>query len=495
MAEKVKGSLPKYKKDLVYTVIGICIYIIFGYCIPHSEPLTDMSMQLLGIFLMTIFLWSTVSTTWPSLLAIFMLGTTGYCSGSEAMMQCFGHGMAGFVAIMLIFNVALTDTGFSRRVALFFVTRKFIKGKPWLIMFMFFFAVWFVSAFVTSSAVYAMFLSIGAEMLTMTKFTDDDDLPEAMYCTILLVVQRPPGSTPMSHTNVLLAMSLCLSLLGYDPSFMTVCVCGLVGCFAQFILVWLEFRFLQKPNVQKMAELDIEALKATVPPMSKREKAIAVAFIVLIIMWVFPETISKIPGLESFGGMLENLTTYAPPLLIVAACSVIPVEGRPLLNLKEACAKINWGAWMMMAALMGMATFIGYEDYGLMPWLSETIGGAMNNLGVSGLVFAMIAIAIVGFVTNFMSNTASCTLANAFIPVVVAIGGANPVAMTMCIGMICNSGFMIPSANPVMGVCCSLPQVRISYSIKYGVIASILCIIATCAIAYPLFSLLMPYGG
>lgn len=484
---------PKYKKDLMFTLIGICIYIVVGHLLPHSAPLTDQSMQLLGIFLMTIFLWSTVSTTWPSILAVFMLGTTGYCSGTAALKECFGHGMTVFVAFMLMFNVALSETGLSRRIALFFVTRKFIKGKPWLIMFSFMFSVWVLSAFVTSSAVFAIFLSIADEMLAMTGADgEDDELPEAMYCTMAWVDQINQGSTPMSHTNVLLAMSLGLTLLGFEASVLTVCLCGLLGCFAQFVLVMLELRFIQKPDVSKMAALDIDVLKSTLPPMSKREKGVSAAFIILIIMWVFPQTIMKIPGLERFGSMLNNLGTYAPPLFIIAVCSIVHIEGKPLLDLKSACRQINWGAWLMMAALMGMATYIGKSDYGVMPWIQEKVGGAMASVGVPGLIFCWIAIVIVGVLTNFMSNTASASLINAFVPIAALLGSCSPLALCMCLGMICNSGFMLPSANPVMGYCSSLPKVRISYCIKYGIIASVLCIIAVCFIAYPIYAQALP---
>lgn len=482
-----------YKKSLIFTLIGVCIYIVIGYLLPYSEPLTQQSMRLLGIFVMTIFLWSTVSTTWPSILACFMLGTTGYCTGTVALKECFGHGMTVFVAFMLMFNVALSETGLSRRIALFFVTRKFLKGKPWMIMISFMFSVWVLSAFVTSSAVFAIFLSIAEEMLAMTGADgDDDELPEAMYCTMAWVDQINQGSTPMSHVNVLLGMSLGLSLLGFEPSVLTVCICGLLGCFAQFVLVMLELRFIQKPDVSKLGALDIDALKATVPPMQKREKWVAGAFIVLIIMWVFPQTIMKIPGLEAFGTMLNRLGTYAPPLLIVAALSIIPCEGKPVLNLKDACTKINWGAWAMMAALMGMATFLGKSDYGVMPYLTEVLGGAMAKLGLSGTAMVIISIILIGIQTNFMSNTASGTMFNAYAPIIVALGGANPIAAAMCAGMICNCGFMLPSANPVMGVCNALPQVRMSYNIKYGAIASVMCIIVTIVVAYPLFSAVCP---
>ena len=488
-----KPKMPKYKKDVMHTSIAVVLYIIIGHVLPYSEPMTGMGMQLVGIFVMTVYLWTTVSTFWPSVLAVFMCGTTGYCTGTVALKECFGHGMTVFVAFMFMFNVAMNESGFSRRIALFFVTRKFVKGKPWLIMFMLMFSVWFVSAFVTSSAVYAMFLSIGEEMLKMTNCDgEDDDLPEAMYCCMAWIDQANQGSTPMSHTNVLLGMSFALTLFGYDIPFMTVMFVGLAACFVMFIVIWLEFRFLQRPNVQKMADLDIDALKATVPPMQKREKWVAGAFIVLIIMWVFPQTIMKIPGLEAFGTMLNRLGTYAPPLLIVAALSIIPCEGKPVLNLKDACTKINWGAWAMMAALMGMATFLGKSDYGVMPYLTEVLGGAMAKLGLSGTAMVIISIILIGIQTNFMSNTASGTMFNAYAPIIVALGGANPIAAAMCAGMICNCGFMLPSANPVMGVCNALPQVRMSYNIKYGAIASVMCIIVTIVIAYPLFSAVCP---
>ena len=178
LAEKPK--MPKFKKDCIHTIIAVLLYIIIGHCIPYREPMTGQGMQLVGIFVMTVYLWTTVSTFWPSVLAVFMCGTTGYCTGTVALKECFGHGMTVFVAFMFMFNVAMNESGFSRRIALFFVTRKFVKGKPWLIMFMLMFSVWFVSAFVTSSAVYAMFLSIGEEMLKMTGCdTDEDDLPDA----------------------------------------------------------------------------------------------------------------------------------------------------------------------------------------------------------------------------------------------------------------------------------------------------------------------------
>ncbi len=200
----------------------------------------------------------------------------------------------------------------------------------------------------------------------------------------------------------------------------------------------------------------------------------------------------KIPGLYNFGSMLKNLGTYAPPLLLVAALCVIPIDGKPVMSLPEVCKKINWGAWAMMAALMGMATFLGKSDYGVMPWLTEVLGGFVGNMGISGRVMALIAIALIGIQTNFMSNTASGTMFNAYAPIIVALGGGNPIAAAMCAGMICNMGNMLPSACPIAGLCASLPRVRLSYQMRFGILAAVICIIVCMFVAYPLYSAVCP---
>ncbi|ONI41919.1 hypothetical protein AN396_02660 [Candidatus Epulonipiscium fishelsonii] len=69
MAEAVK----KEKNVTLHTIIGLCI-MIFGGFIPPIYEMTEIGMQVIGIFLGTLYLWSTVEILWPSLASIFMLG-------------------------------------------------------------------------------------------------------------------------------------------------------------------------------------------------------------------------------------------------------------------------------------------------------------------------------------------------------------------------------------------------------------------------------------
>ena len=62
---------------LINSIIGIAL--MFGIpLIPPIEPLTKIGMQLGGIFIGLVYLWSTVDLLWPCLLGIIALAFTDY---------------------------------------------------------------------------------------------------------------------------------------------------------------------------------------------------------------------------------------------------------------------------------------------------------------------------------------------------------------------------------------------------------------------------------
>ena len=64
-------------KEWAHTIIGLAL--MFGIpLLPPIDPITEIGMQIGGIFIGAIYLWSTVGTFWPSLIAIIALGFTDY---------------------------------------------------------------------------------------------------------------------------------------------------------------------------------------------------------------------------------------------------------------------------------------------------------------------------------------------------------------------------------------------------------------------------------
>ncbi len=52
-------------KQYVYAIIGI-VLMFCGWFIPAREPITEVGMQIIGIFIGLVWLWSTSGMLWPS---------------------------------------------------------------------------------------------------------------------------------------------------------------------------------------------------------------------------------------------------------------------------------------------------------------------------------------------------------------------------------------------------------------------------------------------
>ena len=478
-------------KDKRNLVIGLLIWIFFAFVCPCPDPLTKEGIRVVGVFLMTVYWWTVMGVGWPSVICLYMLATTGIQSADSILAKSWGHGMTAFLAFCLIFNYAMAETGLSKRLSLFFVTRKCVKGRPWLVMYMFFFSILLVSLVVTSSAVGAMFLGIAEQMFENTGYKKGEELPEATVSYIAWIAQAGQGMTPMSHAVTLLGISLTLSTFGIEVSVLTFCAAGLVMGIAFFLLFMICFRFGIRPNVEKMANLDIDYLKTLIPKRTKQETVVTAGFIALIVMWVCPDILELIPFVAPVGTFLSSMGAYMPALLVVGILAVVHVDGKPVIDLAVASKKINWVSVYMMASLMCLATIVGLPETGITAWITETVGPLLSNL--PPLAFIFVAVGVIGVMTNFMSNTVSAAMHSALIPIAMAIPGCNPIALGLCIASIANFGFATPAACPVVGMVAGTDWVRPSFLLKYGWFGTVCGVVTICCIAYPIWSMIFPY--
>ena len=82
----------KQKKDfyLVHMAIGIGIMLLFRFLPLNLPNVTDTGMEILGIFIGTLYLWSTSDPIWSSVLAIFLTGLSGYADMNTVLTSTFG---------------------------------------------------------------------------------------------------------------------------------------------------------------------------------------------------------------------------------------------------------------------------------------------------------------------------------------------------------------------------------------------------------------------
>ncbi|MGI5946607.1 MAG: citrate transporter [Lachnospiraceae bacterium] len=73
----------------IHAVVGIAIMLLFPH-LPIALPhVTQVGMEILGIFVGTLYLWTTVDPIWASLLSIFMVGVSSYAPMPQVLQSAF----------------------------------------------------------------------------------------------------------------------------------------------------------------------------------------------------------------------------------------------------------------------------------------------------------------------------------------------------------------------------------------------------------------------
>lgn len=468
--------------------IAIVIYALFQFLIPAPEPITKAGMGVVGIFLATVYLWITVGIGWPSLLMVGMIGTTGVCSASNLFAQTWGNSMTPFLVACFLLNGAMAETGLTRRFAMWFITRKSCQGRPWRIMFMFFLSCLLVGLVSTSSAITILYMAIGEEMLNLTGYKKGEELPKAMMLSIFIMAEGAMFMTPISHVLIPNVFGWLMEDFGVSVSYgqfsMIFMLCGVIW----FIIFWLIFRFLMKPDVSGLISLDLDELRGSVPKMSVQEKIVGLVYGIVIIIWLCPDLV-KAAGLVSLGKWMSSLGTAIPAVIGAAVLCAVRVDDKPIIDLTAACKKIGWGSVFMMTAVMGTAYIFGLESCGVTSWLSQTFAPMMS--GVSPTMFVLAAILFELIMTNCVSNTLSCSMYTVLVPLAATVAGVNPIAVALIIASGCYVAFGMPSACPAASL--HGDWTPIGYQMKWGWLCSAVMVPIYLFIAYPLCNMMFPY--
>ncbi|HBD86787.1 MAG TPA: hypothetical protein DC001_05105 [Clostridiales bacterium] len=478
----------KWKRDMAIVIV---VYALFQFVIPAPAPITKAGMGVVGIFLATLYLWIKVDIGWPSLLCIGVIGLTGVAKAGDLFAKTWGNVMVPFLVCAFMLNMVMSDTGLTRRFALFFITRKSNKGKPWRTMVMFFLAVLLLGLISTSSAICVLFMAIAEEMFSMTGYKKGDRLVETTMVGIFWMAQGAMAFTPISHILIPAIFANLLEDFGITVTYTQFSAIFLIVGIAFFIGWILIFRFIIKPDVSQMAHLDIDALRATLKPWSKEEKTILFVYGAVIVFWCFPDLIGLVPALKGVAKWMSAMGSGIPAMVACAVLCMIRYGNKPMLDYRDCCRRIPWGSVFMMTAVMGTAFIFGLETCGVTAWITQTMTPVMA--GVSPVMFAVIVILFINILTQFVSNTLVSSMYAVLVPLALTVPGVNPIVVALLVAAGCNSAYALPSACPAAGLASGAGWTRVSFQAKYGFLLCAWTCICYLCIAYPILLKFFPY--
>ena len=491
----------KKKIDTAYIIkslIGIAIMIIFRF-IPAPEPITRTGMNVLGQFIGLIYLWSAVDMMWPTFVAMVLFGldaqsvypNSWQLSGVyEAGQQSFGNWITIFVIACLLVCYALQKSGTITRICMAFITSKSAHKNPKAFTFMFVLAALVISLFLDVAPAQLFVLAIAHEVFEILGFKKGDKWPKYMVICITYSAVIGFAMTPICHTLPILWMSIYSAITGVASNILLyVAIAAPVGIIIWLLMmVWMLKVVKMADNVPELEHIDWARIEAMKPgKMELREKIVVTVSILLVASWIVPSLISLFAPTSPIYLAMARLADSSFLFLAVALLAIIKVDGEPLLDLKEAFAKIEWLPVVLLAGIMMVASAMGEEPTGIPAWISANVVPLVAGLSPYVMV-AIIAVLCV-ILTNIANNVpVGIIFISAGVPMCLELGiNPLPLALAVCVGA--NLAYTIPPAYVPIGIAYADPYCEGKTVLKNGIVMCIVSAIVCAVLIYPLGNL------
>lgn len=490
-----KGLGSNSKKETFKRNILILIsllFIVFFRFVPAPTGLSASAMQVLGIFIGVLILWLTISIDWPSLLCLAALGFVPEIKFNSMLAGSVGGSTFSFLLFTFMCTYAISKTSFVKRCAVGFINSKIAKKGPWWFLISYCASVLVIGLVMSPSVLYVIYLPILDEICHLLKLKKDDKLANSLVIGQTISCALSSGMTPIAHVFSIMAIGFYETATGLTISYASYMGFAIPVGIICFIIMILVFKLFLRPDMSKLSNIDMESLKEDIKPMEKREKLILLIFFMVIALWVLPGFIK--PVLPNVANYIDSFGTAFPPLLGAVALSIITIDGKALLNFKDAMSKgVSWESLIMTTATLAVGSAMTNPEIGLTDWLTENISPMLTNLTpiILVLIFTLWAAIQTNLSSNMVTITVVCAVA---IPICMASNGAvSTPAMASIIGMMGAYAFAAPPAHPNVALASASGWTTTAQMMKYGSIIMIVSVIVTVIIGYPIATALMGF--
>ncbi|HLS65864.1 MAG TPA: DASS family sodium-coupled anion symporter [Pseudogracilibacillus sp.] len=265
--------------------------------------------------------------------------------------------------------------------------------------------------------------------------------------------------------NTLLAGAI-NKMYGIELSFAKWMLFGVPFAWVFLIIVWIYLVKVAYPS--KIKELPggtavIDKEKRKLGDASTEEKLVLIVFSLAAFSWITRTfLLSKfIDGLSD--GIIAMF--FALVLFIIPSVSK---KGDHLLDW-ETAVKLPWGILLLFGG--GLAIASGFVNSGLSEWIGTQLTGLQ---GVSLLIVVLTVAALVIFLTEITSNTATASMMYPIMASLAVALGYHPYALMIAAGVAASCAFMLPVATPPNAVVFGSGYLRIPDMAKAGFMLNII---------------------
>lgn len=434
----------------IHTITGLSIMIFFRL-IPNFPLVTDTGMEIFGIFLGTIYLWTFVETLWSSLISMVMVGLSSYAPMEEVLSDFIGNPVVIIVMFMFIMSGALECYGVTEHIAHYFLTRKMINGRPWLFIFIIGIACILLGAFASPFTSILVFWPIMDRVFKQLGYEQNDELPQIV--SILIVVSSLIGFpiAPFMQNGLVLIQNYATLTADLPGGPIIIPDAGyLIFTLTMSLILWIATilfsKYVLKPNVDKLKELDIGLFLNDKPEaMDTRQKAISFSFITMIALMLIPSLVPFLPGMD----LLKSWNVGIPVITTAVLCMILLADGKPIMDFSAvASKKFMWNSFFIVCTAMYLGEILTHESTGICAFINWALEPFLSQM--SPLLFTGVIILIAGILTNLGNSLVICLILQT---IILAYSLVNPVIDVMAVNILViyfslACAIIFPSASP-----------------------------------------------
>ncbi|MGI6224735.1 MAG: SLC13 family permease [Peptococcales bacterium] len=436
---------PQSKKETVYylhTLIFLIITFGFGY-LPTFSTVTEMGMKILGIFLGALYGWIFIGLIWPSLICLLALPLSGYMNAKAMFNASFGDPVVQMMFFIFVFCATISYYGLSKYISLWFISRKFVLGKPWMFTFAFLISIFILGGLTSASPAAIIGWSILYGICDVVGYKKGDDYPTIMIFGILFAAQIGMSMIPFKQVP-LTVLGAYETMSGQGINYGNYMLISVLTCIFLSLAFIIVCKYILKPDVEKLKKIDLEALNIKDElVLNKIQKIIMFFLALLVILLVLPTFLPK--GLF-FTVFLNKIGSTGVCVLIVAIMCFLKIDGKPLLNFKKMVdTGVAWGIILLLAVVQPLAGAMTNESTGIVKMIISTLDPIFAGKSAVFFILVMGAIAVV--ITNFINNGA---VGVALMPVCYALSvsmGLPPEISVIIVTILVHCAFLTPAAS------------------------------------------------
>lgn len=444
------------KKNMSYIhfVIGLLIMIAFRFIPVGVLPnVTEVGLQVLGIFIGTIYLWTTIDPLTSSLTAIVMLALSDLAPVSTVITACFGNSVVVQMFFLMIFMGGLTNRKLTAYIGRWILTRKFIEGRPWVFTITVLLGTYVMSVFIGAFAPIFLFWPILYGVFEDVGFKKTDKYPRMLVLAVVIAALAG-FPVPPYMANGLALLGNYRGLLQNFPALLElegVMVSNgsyFVGCFTLGLIMVLAtvaiMKFVFKPDVSPLKNVTTEMLERNpLPPMNKAQKVYGVFLVIFIFIMLVPSILPNLPVLS----FLNENSLIMATLLVTILCLLDFGDG-PVLRMGEVMGKdFSWPTYWLCVSAIYIGSALTDSSTGIVPFLNTILSPIFS--GMSATVFTIVIMLVSILLTNISNSLVIGMILQPVILTYCATAGVNPAPIiSLGIFTVLSTAACTPAASP-----------------------------------------------